>query len=192
MSLKLRWNKHHLDRGPSSQSYGFSSSHIWMWELDYKERWAPKYWCFWTVTARRSNQSILKEILVLNIHWKDWYWSWNSNTLATWCKEPTHWKRPWCWERLRAGGGGEDRRWDGWMASLTWWTWAWVNSRSWWWTGRSGVLQSMGLQTVGHSSATELTEPVYAHQTLLVPIRVTLTLMNPNKKPKWSGHIIDM
>ena len=56
---------------------------------------------------------------VLNIHWKDWCWS--SNTLATWCKERTHWKRPWCWERLKAGGEGDDRRWDGWMASLTWW-----------------------------------------------------------------------
>ena len=68
-------------------------------------------------TARRSNQPILKEISP-SVHWKDWCWSWNSNTLATWCKELTHWKRPWCWERLRAGGG-DDRGWDGWMASLT-------------------------------------------------------------------------
>ena len=58
----------------------------------------------------------------LNIHWKDLCWSWSSNTLATWCKEPTHWKKPWCWERLRAGGEGDDRGWDGWMASLTQWT----------------------------------------------------------------------
>ena len=72
--------------------------------------------------------------------WKDWCWSWNSNTLATSCEELTHWKRPWCWERLGAGGEGDDRGWDGWMASLTWWTWVWVNSRSWWWTGRPGVL----------------------------------------------------
>ena len=84
---------------------------------------------------------------VLNIHWKDWYWSWNSNTLATWCKLPTHWKRPWCWERLKAGGKGDDRGWDGWMASLTQWTWVWVNSESWWWTGRPGVLQPMGSQS---------------------------------------------
>ena len=60
---------------------------------------------------------------VLNIHWKVWCWSWNSNTLATWCEERTHWKRPWCWERLKAGGEGDDRGWDGWMASPTWWTW---------------------------------------------------------------------
>ena len=72
------------------------------------------------------------------------------NTMATWCKELTHWKRPWCWERLRAGGEGDDRGWDGWMASPTPWTWVWANSRSWWWTGRPGVLQSMGSQRVGH------------------------------------------
>ena len=97
---------------------------------------------------------------VLNIHWKDWCWSWNSNTVITWCEELTHWKRPWCWERLKVGGEGDDRGWDGWMASLTQWTWvesnSWVNSGSWWWTGRSGMLQFMGLQRVGHDWATEL------------------------------------
>ena len=75
----------------------------------------------------------------MNIHWKDWCWSWNSNTLATWYEEATHWKRPWCWERLRAGGEGDNRGWDGWMASLTWWTWVWPSSRSWWWTVKPGV-----------------------------------------------------
>ena len=69
---------------------------------------------------------------VLGVHWKDWCWSWNSNTLATSCKELTHWKRPWCWEALWAGGEGVDRGWDGWMASLTRWAWVWVNSGSWW------------------------------------------------------------
>ena len=93
---------------------------------------------------------------VLNIHWKDWCWSWNSNILATWCEELTHWKRPWCWERLKAGGEGDDRGWDGWMASLIWWTWVWVNSASWWWTGRPGVLRFMGSQRVEHDWATEL------------------------------------
>ena len=71
-------------------------------------------------------------------------------------KEVTHLKRPWCWERLKAGGEGDDRGWDGWMASLTQWSWVWVNSRSWWWTARPGVLQSMGSQRVGHDWATEL------------------------------------
>ena len=65
---------------------------------------------------------------VLGVHWKDWCWSWSSNTLATWCKELTHLKRPWCWERLRAGGEGNNKGWDGWMASLTQWTWVWVDS----------------------------------------------------------------
>ena len=67
-----------------------------------------------------------------------------TDTLSTWCEELTHWKRLWCWERLKAGGEGDDRGWDGWMASPTWWTWVWVNSESWWWTGKPGVLQSMG------------------------------------------------
>ena len=92
---------------------------------------------------------------VLNIHWKDWG-SWNSNTLATCCEELTHWKRPWCWERLKVGGEGDDRGWDGWMASLTRWTWVWANSRSWRWTGRPGMMQSIGLQRVGHDWVTEL------------------------------------
>ena len=93
---------------------------------------------------------------VLSVHWKDCCWSWNSNTLATSCKELTHWKRPWCWEGLGAGGEGDDRWWDGWMASLTRRTWVWVNSGSWWWTGRPGVLWFMGLQRVGHDWETEL------------------------------------
>ena len=68
----------------------------------------------------------------------------------------THWKRFWCWERLRAGGEGDGRGWDSWMASMTWWTWVWISSRSWWWTEKPGVLQSTGLQRVGHNWVTEL------------------------------------
>ena len=78
------------------------------------------------------------------------------DNLATSCEELTHWKRPWCWEGLGAGGEGDDRGWDGWMASPTQWTWVWVNSRSWWWTGRPGVLRFMGSKRVGHDWATEL------------------------------------
>ena len=89
---------------------------------------AFKLWCWRRLlrvpwTARRSNQSILKEI-ILNVHWKDWCWIWNSNPLATWCEELTHLKRPWCWEELKAGGEGDDRGWDGWIASPTQWIWA--------------------------------------------------------------------
>ena len=93
---------------------------------------------------------------VLSVHLKHWCWSWNSNTLVTWLEELTHKKRPWCWERLRAGGEVDGRGWDGWMASPTQWTWVWVNSGSWWWTGMPGVLQSMGSQRVRHDWVTEL------------------------------------
>ena len=79
-----------------------------------------------------------------------------SSTLATWCEELIHWKRLWCWEGLGAGREGDDRGWDGWMASLTRWTRVWVNSGSWWWTGRPGVLRFMGLQRVGHDWASDL------------------------------------
>ena len=101
-----------------------------------------------------TSQSYRKS--VLNIHWKDWCWSWNSNTLATWCEELTHWKRPWCWEGLKAGGERDNRGWGDWMASPTQWTWVWVNSGSWWWTGRPGVLWFMGLQESNMTDWTEL------------------------------------
>ena len=110
-------------------------------------------WCWrrllkvpWTV---RSNQS------TLNIHLKDWCWSWSSSILVIWCKQTTHWKCPWCWERLREEGEEGIRGWDSWMASPMQWTWTWSNSRRWWGTGRPGVLQSMGLQRVGLNRATE-------------------------------------
>ena len=146
--------------------HGFSSSHTYgceSWTIKKAE--GPRIDAFelqcwrrllrvpWT--ARRSNQSIQRKS-VLNIHWKDWCWSWCFNTLATWCKELTYWKRSWCWESLKAGEEGDDRGWASWMVSVTWWTWVWASSRSWWWTGRPGVLQAMGLQRVGHDWATEL------------------------------------
>ena len=125
-----------------------------------------KNWCFWTVVLEKTLESPLdckesqlvhpKGLSVLSVHWKDWCWSWNSNTSATWCEELTHLKRPWCWERLKAGGEGDDRGWDGWMASPTQWTWVWVDSGSWWWTGRPRVLRFVGSQRVGHAWATEL------------------------------------
>ena len=121
-------------------------------DLDVAEQLMKK-WCFWTVVLENTLESPLdcKEIQsvhpkrrsVLSVHWKDWCWSWNSNTLATWREELTHLKRLWYWERLKAGEEGDDRGWDGWMASPTQWRWVWVNSGSWLWTGRLGVLQSM-------------------------------------------------
>ena len=128
------------------------------WTIKKAEHWkidAFELWCWRRLlrvpwTARKSNQSILKKS-VLNILWKDWCWSWNSNILATWCEELTHRKRLCCWERLRAGGEGDDRGWDGWKASLTRCMWVWVNSRRWWRTGKPGVL---------HSSSIHLLNPV--------------------------------
>ena len=118
---------------------------LWCWKRLLRVPW----------TARRSNQSILKEIS-MNMNWKGWYWSWNSNTLATWCEELTHWKRPWCWERLKTGGEGDNRGWDSWMASPTRWTRVWASPRSCWWTGKPGLLQFMGSQRVRHDWVTEL------------------------------------
>ena len=140
---------------------------MYNWGLDYQESWAQKNWCFWTVVLEKTLEkktlglqedptSPSKRRSVLGIHWKDWCWSWNSNTLATCCGELTHWKRPWCWERLRGGGEGDDRGWDGWMASPTQWTGVSVNSGSWWRTGRPGMLWSIGLQRVRPNWATEL------------------------------------
>ena len=115
----IKEQKHYFaNKGSHNQSYGFSGSHIWMWELDYKESWVPKNWCFWTVVLEKALESPLdcRKIKPVNpkgiqswIHWKDWCWSWISNTLVTWCEELTHLKRSWCWERLRAGGEADDR-----------------------------------------------------------------------------------
>ena len=158
---KSRWHikkqRHHFaNKRPSSQSYGFSSIMYGCESWAINEAEHRRIDAFELVvlektvvlripwTARRS--SLSQRISVLNIHWKDWWWSWNSNTLATWCKKLIHLKRPWCWERLKAGGKGDDWVWDGWMASPTQWTRVWVNSGSWWWTGRPGVLRFTGLQ----------------------------------------------
>ena len=87
----------------------------------------------------------------MNVHWKDWCWSWSSNTLATGGEVPACYKRPWCWERLKAGEG-DDRGWEGWMASLTW---VWASPGRWWRTGKPGGLQSMGSQRVRHDLGTD-------------------------------------
>ena len=158
-------NRDIVNKGLSSQGYVFSSGHVWMWELDYKESWVPKNWCFWTVVLEKTLESPLDSKEIKSSHSKgNQPWVFNGRTdvepetpilLATWCEELTHLKRPWCWERLRAGKG-DDRGWYGWMASPTQWTWVWVDSGSWWWTGMPGVLQFMGSQRVRHDWATEL------------------------------------
>ena len=128
---------HFANKGPYSQSCGFSNSQALLSELAHDEGWAPKNWCFWIAMLEKTLKSpldykeiklsILKEINP-EYSLEGWCWSWSSNTSVTWCEEPTHWKRPWYWERLKAKGEGGDRRWDGWIASSTQWTWTWANS----------------------------------------------------------------
>ena len=117
-------------------------------------------------------------------------WSWSCNTSATWCKEPTHWKRPWCWERLKVGGEWDDRGWNGWMVSLSWWTWVWASSGSWWWTGKPGMLQSMGSQRVGQDWATEMNWMIPMKLTNLGKLQSEYFLkekpqINNNRNKKW-------
>ena len=112
--------------------------------------------CWESLGLKGDPTSPLWRRSALGVHWKDWCQGWNSNTLATSWEELSHWKRLWCWEGLGAGGEGDDKGWDGWMASPTRWTWVWVNSGSWGWTGKPGVLWFMGSQRVGHDWETEL------------------------------------
>ena len=136
-----------------------------MWELDCEESWLLKNWCFWTVVLEKTFESPLhcKEIRPVNPKGnQSWIFIGRTDgepeAPILWPPDGKSWLtgKDWCWERLKAGGEGEGRRWDGWMASPTQWTWVRVNSGSWWWTGKPGVLQSMGLQRIGHDWATEL------------------------------------
>ena len=120
-----------------NEHWGIHAVELWWWRRLLKVPW----------TARTSNQSILEEIDP-EYSLEGLMWSWSPNTLVTWCEELTHWKRPWYWERSKVWGEGDARVWDGWMAPLTLWPWVWVNSRSWWWTGEPGMLQSTGSQRV--------------------------------------------
>ena len=163
----IKKQRHYFpDKGPASQSYVFSRSHVWMWELDYKESWVPKNWWFWTVvwrrllrvpwTARGSNQLILQEIspeysleeLMLKL---------KLQYFGHLMQRTDSLEKTLMLGKIEGGRRRGQQRMRWWMASPTQWTWVWVNSRSWWWTGRPGVLQSMiGLQRVGHDWATEL------------------------------------
>ena len=156
--------RYFVNKGPSSQGYGFSNGHVWMWELDYKAECrridAFELWCWRRLlrvlwTARRWNQSVLKKIspeyslegLMLKL----------KRQYFDHLMQRTDWlEKALCWERLKVGGEGDDRGWDGWMASPTWWTWVWVSSGSWWWTGKPGILQSVGSHRVRLNWVTEL------------------------------------
>ena len=158
----IKKQRHYFaNKGPSCQSYGFSSSHVWMWELNYKESWAPKNWCFWTVVLEKTLESPLDRKEIQPVHPKgnqSWIFIGRIEAPKLWPPDAKNWltRKDWCWERLKAGGEGDDRGRDGWMASPTRWTWVWASSGRWWRTRKSGVLQSMGLQRVGHNWATEL------------------------------------
>ena len=181
----IKKQRHYFaNKGPSSHGYGFSSGHVWMWELDCEESWVPKNWCFWTMVLEKTLESPLdcKEIqpvlpkgispgcslkgLMLKL--KLQYFGHLMQRIE--CEELTfqwrsfHWKRPCCWERLKVGGEGNNRGWDGWMRwldvitnSVDTWTWVWVNPGSWW-TGKPGILQSMGSQRVWRDWVTELNQ----------------------------------
>ena len=151
------------DKSLYSQSYGFSSSHVQMWELNHEEGWVLKNWCFQAVVCEKTLESLLdsKEIKPVNSKEnKPWIVTGRTDAEAPipWppdVKSPTLWKRPWCWKILKAGGEEDDRGWDGWMTLLTQWTWGLANSRRQWRTGKPGMLQSMGSQRVGHYLVTE-------------------------------------
>ena len=154
------------NKGPSGQSYGFSSSHIWMWELDHKESWAMKNWCFWTLVLEKTPASPLdcKEIQTVNPKGNQ-SWIFIGRTCVA-AKTPILWPlHVKTWLIGKDPDAGKDRRreekgmadnemvgWHHWLDG----TWVWASSKSWWWTGKTGMLQSMGSQGVGHDWVTEL------------------------------------
>ena len=166
-----------------------------MWESDHKEDWALKNWCFWTVVLEKTLESPFnfKEIKPVNPKGNE---SWiffgrtdaETETPVLWPpdikKKLTHSKRPWCWERLKVGGEGDDRGWDDWMASPTQGTWVWASSGSWWWTGRPGMLQSMGSQRVGRDWAAELK---WTNETIGLA-RKFFWLLSKNKRHNFLSH----
>ena len=148
----IKQRHYFANKGPSSQSYGFSSSHVWMWELDSEESWRLKNWCFWIMVLEKTLESPLDCKEIQQVHAKgnkSWIFIGRTDVKAEtpilWPPDANSWLirrdpdagKYWGWKEE-----GDNRGWDGWMASPTQWTWVWVNSRRWWWTGRPGVLQS--------------------------------------------------
>ena len=166
ISQCIKKQRHYFaNKGPSSQGYDFSSSHVWVWELDCEESWAPKNWCFWTVVLEKTLENPLDCKEIQPVHSEgDQPWDFFGRNDAK-AEAPVLWPpdvKSWLIGKDSdagkdwAGGEGDDRGWDGWMASQTRWTWIWVNSGRWWWTGRPGMLRFMGSQRVGHNWATKL------------------------------------
>ena len=155
----VKKQKHHFaDKGSYSQSYGLSSSHIQMWELEHKEGRAPKNWCFWTMVLEKTLESLLdsKEIKPVSLKGNQPWILIGSWKLKLQLQYFGHlmWRadlleKTLILGKMKAEGEEGDRGWDGWMASLVQWTWTWANSGRWWGTGKPGELQSMGLRRVG-------------------------------------------
>ena len=154
----IKKQRHYFaNKGPSTQGYCFSSGHVWMWEVDCKESWALENWCFWTVVLEKTLESPLDCKEIQPVYTKgDQSWVFigrtddKAETPILWPPDEMNWliwKDPDAGKRLKAEGEGDYRRWDAWRLSPTQWTWVWVNSTSWWWTGRPGVLQPMGSQS---------------------------------------------
>ena len=181
------------NKGPSSQGNGFSSSHVWMWELDCEGSWALKNWWFWTVVPEKTLKGPLDCREIQPVHPKgNQSWIFIGRTDAE-TEAPVLWipnvksqliRRPWCWERLKAGGEGNDRGWDGWMLSLTRWTWVWASSGRWWRTGKPGVLWSMRSQRVGHDWVTEQQE-AFEFLSLHLAMKVLPSLSQHTTETAW-------
>ena len=163
----IKKQRHYFaNQDPSSQSYSFSSSHVCMWELNHKENWVPKNWCFWNVVLEKILESLLDYKEIKPVHPRGnqpWIFIGRTDAEAEapmlWPPDAKNWligKDPDGGKDWRPEENGDNRGWDGWMASPTWSTWVWVNSGSWWRTGKPGVLRSMGSQRVRHNWATEL------------------------------------
>ena len=165
------------NKGPSSQGYGFSSSHVWMLKLDYKESWAPKNWCFWTVVLEKTLESPLDCKEIQPAHPKgnqSWVFTGRTDVEAEtpilWPPEVKSWfigKDPDAGRDWGQEEKGTDRGWDGWMASQTRWTWVSVDSRSWWWIGRPGVLGSWGVKELDTTDWTDWTELITVYHLTL-------------------------
>ena len=165
---QIKTQKHYFaDKDPYSQSYGFTSSHVWMWEFDHKEGWVPKNWCFWTVVLEKTLESPLDCKEIKPVHPKgnpSWIFIGTTDAEAEtpilWPPDVKNWligKDPDA-GKIESRRRWDDRGWDGSKASPTQWRWVWASSGSWWWTGKPGVLQSMGSQRAGHDWVTKLTE----------------------------------
>ena len=182
----IKKQRHHFAKKMSLESkLCFFSSHVWMWELDHKESWVPKNWCFWTVMLEKTLESPLdcKEIKPVNPKGNQpWIFIGRTDAevevpiQATWYEELTHWKKLWCWERFRARGEGGNRGWDGWMPSPTQWTWVWANSGREWRTGNLLCCSPGRSQKAGHSWVSE-------HQRMMsLALRVLCALILTNSK----------